>query len=79
MLVNLHIMVELIRFDMSEYVERHAVYVLLRLHRGMLDLTRGLLTEEITKKPVAILWMKLRTHRYIQSFIAGNGPRAVNG
>ena len=48
--------VELIRFDMSEYMERHAVSRLIGAPPGYVGFDQGgLLTEEITKKPHAVL------------------------
>src|SRR6266404_739771 len=48
--------VELIRFDMSEYMERHAVSRLIGAPPGYVGFDqRGLLTEAITKKPYSIL------------------------
>lgn len=48
--------VELIRFDMSEYMERHAVSRLIGAPPGYVGFDQGgLLTEQITKNPHAIL------------------------
>ena len=48
--------VELIRFDMSEYMERHAVSRLIGAPPGYVGFAQGgLLTEEVTKKPHAVL------------------------
>ncbi|MAC67258.1 MAG: ATP-dependent Clp protease ATP-binding subunit ClpA [Proteobacteria bacterium] len=48
--------VELIRFDMSEYMERHAVSRLIGAPPGYVGFDQGgLLTEEVTKKPHAVL------------------------
>ncbi|MFQ5470996.1 MAG: ATP-dependent Clp protease ATP-binding subunit ClpA [Gammaproteobacteria bacterium] len=48
--------VELIRFDMSEYMERHAVSRLIGAPPGYVGFDQGgLLTEEITKHPHAVL------------------------
>src|SRR5213082_1924820 len=48
--------VELIRFDMSEYMERHAVSRLIGAPPGYVGFDQGgLLTEAITKKPYSIL------------------------
>ncbi len=48
--------VELIRFDMSEYMERHAVSRLIGAPPGYVGFEQGgLLTEAITKTPYAIL------------------------
>ena len=48
--------VELIRFDMSEYMERHAVSRLIGAPPGYVGFDQGgLLTEVITKKPHAVL------------------------
>ena len=44
--------IELIRFDMSEYMERHAVSRLIGAPPGYVGFEQGgLLTEQITKKP----------------------------
>jgi ATP-dependent Clp protease ATP-binding subunit ClpA len=48
--------VELIRFDMSEYMERHSVSRLIGAPPGYVGFDQGgLLTEAITKKPHAVL------------------------
>src|SRR5213596_56944 len=48
--------VELIRFDMSEYMERHAVSRLIGTPPGYIGFDQGgLLTEQITKKPYSVL------------------------
>lgn len=48
--------VDLIRFDMSEYMERHAVSRLIGAPPGYVGFDKGgLLTEEINKKPHAVL------------------------
>ena len=48
--------VELIRFDMSEYMERHAVSRLIGAPPGYVGFDQGgLLTEQITKHPHAVL------------------------
>jgi ATP-dependent Clp protease ATP-binding subunit ClpA len=48
--------VELIRFDMSEYMERHAVSRLIGAPPGYVGFDQGgLLTEQITKHPYAVL------------------------
>ncbi len=48
--------IELIRFDMSEYMERHAVRRLIGAPPGYVGFDQGgLLTEAITKKPHAVL------------------------
>src|SRR5262249_41365592 len=50
--------VELIRFDMSEYMERHAVSRLIGAPPGYIGLDQGgLLTEAITKHPYSVLLM----------------------
>ena len=50
--------IELIRFDMSEYMERHAVSRLIGAPPGYVGFEQGgLLTEAITKKPYAVLLM----------------------
>ncbi len=48
--------VELIRFDMSEYMERHAVSRLIGAPPGYVGFDQGgLLTEAVSKKPYAVL------------------------
>ena len=48
--------IELIRFDMSEYMERHAVSRLIGAPPGYVGFEQGgLLTEAITKKPYCVL------------------------
>ena len=48
--------IELLRFDMSEYMERHAVSRLIGAPPGYVGFDQGgLLTEAITKKPHAVL------------------------
>ena len=48
--------VELIRFDMSEYMERHAVSRLIGAPPGYVGFDQGgLLTEAITKHPYSVL------------------------
>ncbi|WP_234086085.1 ATP-dependent Clp protease ATP-binding subunit ClpA [Azonexus sp. R2A61] len=48
--------VELIRFDMSEYMERHAVSRLIGAPPGYVGFDQGgLLTEAVTKKPYSVL------------------------
>ena len=48
--------VELIRFDMSEYMERHAVSRLIGAPPGYLGFDQGgLLTEAVSKKPYSVL------------------------
>jgi ATP-dependent Clp protease ATP-binding subunit ClpA len=50
--------IDLIRFDMSEYMERHAVSRLIGAPPGYVGFDQGgLLTEAITKKPHAVLLM----------------------
>ena len=50
--------IELIRFDMSEYMERHAVSRLIGAPPGYVGFDQGgLLTEAIAKKPHAVLLM----------------------
>jgi ATP-dependent Clp protease ATP-binding subunit ClpA len=47
---------ELIRFDMSEYMERHAVSRLIGAPPGYVGFDQGgLLTEAVTKKPYSVL------------------------
>jgi len=48
--------VELLRFDMSEYMERHAVSRLIGAPPGYIGFDQGgLLTEAITKNPYSVL------------------------
>jgi ATP-dependent Clp protease ATP-binding subunit ClpA len=48
--------IELVRFDMSEYMERHAVSRLIGAPPGYVGFDQGgLLTEAITKKPYCVL------------------------
>jgi ATP-dependent Clp protease ATP-binding subunit ClpA len=48
--------IELIRFDMSEYMERHAVSRLIGAPPGYVGFDQGgLLTEAVTKKPYSVL------------------------
>ena len=48
--------IELVRFDMSEYMERHAVSRLIGAPPGYVGFDQGgLLTEQITKKPHCVL------------------------
>jgi ATP-dependent Clp protease ATP-binding subunit ClpA len=48
--------IDLIRFDMSEYMERHAVSRLIGAPPGYVGFEQGgLLTEQITKKPYSVL------------------------
>ncbi len=48
--------VELIRFDMSEYMERHAVSRLIGAPPGYVGFDQGgLLTEQVTKQPYSVL------------------------
>ena len=48
--------IELLRFDMSEYMERHAVSRLIGAPPGYVGFNQGgLLTEAVTKKPHAVL------------------------
>src|SRR5207244_1754711 len=50
--------IELIRFGMSEYMERHAVSRLIGAPPGYVGFDQGgLLTEAVTKKPHAVLLM----------------------
>ena len=71
--------VELIRFDMSEYMERHAVSRLIGAPPGYVGFDQGgLLTEAITKQPV--LGAAARRDRegasgHLQHPAAGDGPR----
>jgi ATP-dependent Clp protease ATP-binding subunit ClpA len=48
--------IEMLRFDMSEYMERHAVSRLIGAPPGYVGFDQGgLLTEAITKKPHCVL------------------------
>jgi ATP-dependent Clp protease ATP-binding subunit ClpA len=48
--------IDLVRFDMSEYMERHAVSRLIGAPPGYVGFDQGgLLTEQITKKPHCVL------------------------
>ncbi len=48
--------IELLRFDMSEYMERHAVSRLIGAPPGYVGFDQGgLLTEAVTKKPHCVL------------------------
>jgi ATP-dependent Clp protease ATP-binding subunit ClpA len=48
--------IELVRFDMSEYMERHAVSRLIGAPPGYVGFDQGgLLTEQVTKKPHCVL------------------------
>src|SRR5262245_33979792 len=48
--------IDLVRFDMSEYMERHAVSRLIGAPPGYVGFDQGgLLTEQITKKPYSVL------------------------
>ena len=70
--------IELIRFDMSEYMERHAVSRLIGAPPGYVGFDQGgLLTEAISKKPHAVLLLdeieKAHPGR-LQRAAAGDGP-----
>ena len=54
--------VELVRFDMSEYMERHTVSRLIGAPPGYVGYDQGgLLTEAVTKQPHSLFcWMKLK-------------------
>src|SRR5438128_5868055 len=55
--------IELHRFDMSEYMERHAVSRLIGAPPGYVGFDQGgLLTEAVTKKPYAVLLQIGRAH-----------------
>jgi ATP-dependent Clp protease ATP-binding subunit ClpA len=71
--------IELIRFDMSEYMERHTVSRLIGAPPGYVGFDQGgLLTEAITKHPHAVLLLdeieKAHPGR-VQPAAAGHGPR----
>jgi ATP-dependent Clp protease ATP-binding subunit ClpA len=71
--------IELIRFDMSEYMERHAVSRLIGAPPGYVGFDQGgLLTEAVTKKPHAVLLLDEIEKAHpgsIQHPVAGDGPR----
>ena len=71
--------IELIRFDMSEYMERHAVSRLIGAPPGYVGFDQGgLLTEAITKKPYSVLLLDEieKAHPgHLQHPAAGDGPR----
>jgi len=70
--------IELIRFDMSEYMERHAVSRLIGAPPGYVGFDQGgLLTEAITKKPHAVLLLDEIEKAHpdtLQRAAAGDGP-----
>ena len=71
--------VELLRFDMSEYMERHAVSRLIGAPPGYVGFEQGgLLTEQVTKAPVrgvAAGRNRKNAHPDIFNPVAGDGPR----
>jgi ATP-dependent Clp protease ATP-binding subunit ClpA len=71
--------IELIRFDMSEYMERHAVSRLIGAPPGYIGFDQGgQLTEAITKHPYSVLLMdeiEKGAPRHLQHPAAGDGPR----
>ena len=71
--------IELIRFDMSEYMERHAVSRLIGAPPGYVGFDQGgLLTEAITKKPycgAAARRDREGAPGHLQHPAAGDGPR----
>jgi ATP-dependent Clp protease ATP-binding subunit ClpA len=72
--------VELIRFDMSEYMERHTVSRLIGAPPGYVGFDQGgLLTEAITKNPHCVLLFDEieKAHPEGQPAAAGDGSRHV--
>jgi hypothetical protein len=71
--------IELIRFDMSEYMERHAVSRMIGAPPGYIGFDQGgQLTEAITKHPYSVLLMDEieKAHPgHLQHPAAGDGPR----
>ena len=47
--------VELVRFDMSEYMERHAVSRLIGAPPGYVGFDQGLLTDAVIKNPYSVV------------------------
>ena len=62
-----------VRFDMSEYMERHSVSKLIGAPPGY-GLIRGLLTDAIDKNPYSVVLLDEieKAHRYLIYFF-GNG------
>ena len=75
--------VELIRFDMSEYMERHTVSRLIGAPPGYVGFDQGgLLTEAITKHPHCVLLVRRDREGApgsVQLAAAGHGPRHAHG
>ena len=71
--------VELIRFDMSEYMERHTVSRLIGAPPGYVGFDQGgLLTEAVTKNPHAVVLLdevEKGASGGVQPAAAGHGPR----
>jgi ATP-dependent Clp protease ATP-binding subunit ClpA len=70
--------IELIRFDMSEYMERHAVSRLIGAPPGYVGFDQGgLLTEAITKKPYSVLLLDEieKAHPDIFNILLQDGSR----
>ena len=70
--------VDLIRLDMSEYMEQHAVSRLIGAPPGYVGFDQGgLLTEAITKKPHCVLLLDEieKAHPAIFNVLFANGPR----
>jgi ATP-dependent Clp protease ATP-binding subunit ClpA len=71
--------IELVRFDMSEYMERHAVSRLIGAPPGYVGFDQGgLLTEAVTKKPHCVLLLDEieKAHPgHLQHPVAGDGSR----
>jgi len=71
--------VEFVRFDMSEYMERHTVSRLIGAPPGYVGFDQGgLLTEAIAKHPHCVLLLDEieKAHpECVQSAAAGHGPR----
>ncbi len=74
--------VDLIRFDMSEYMERHAVSRLIGAPPGYVGYDQGgLLTEAVTKKPHSVLLLDEieKAHPTSSTCAAGDGPWHADG
>ena len=75
--------IELLRFDMSEYMEKHTVSRLLGAPPGYVGYEQaGLLTNAVVKHPYAVLLLDEieKAHsRYIQYIITSDGSRHTNG
>ena len=75
--------VELLRFDMSEYMERHTVSRLIGAPPGYVGFDQGgLLTEAVTKHPHSVVLLDEVEKAHpgsVQPSIAGDGPRHADG